>query len=651
MLPPASFVTVRIPGAETAPTPQEGEIVVFDEHFYRGFGLPASTFFSNWLVFFSLQLHHLAPNAILQLSSFVILCEGFLWIEPCLDLWQSLFFLKQQSRKMEKAELEKLDDPRPMTPCGAALVHHRSKSGFPQMPLQGSIKQWQKGFFYVKNVSPAHDALNMPPFNIDPPMEKLNWQAKYPKLIPEVAQIGAYLDNLKGRSLLGRDLLTTMVTRRILPLQRRPHLVCQMSGRYDPCWTSTKSFTASAVAQGVNQISAAHMDDGGNWEWGMAPYEKSRPPPMVSPLVEAVLVVFLVVDHLFEPVADPIAQMFEKLQALNPPAPDVATSDASEIEDEVMIKSRSAASEGSEDALESEGTEPSGEHLKPFIVDWTDDDETPPSLCDAAFEEDSNAVEEVTSPPLTRGRRHAAETAGLGEAARRKGKGATASRPAPKEAEDVEEDTASAVERAGWAAVDAAQKEIEEQSARCWEVVAEKMAEGRPRPSRVEKPAERRTKARHDPSTRAGVEEPASEAAPRRAWRTEAAKLSEPDASAPVDLEEIPESPEAEVAADAPELNLNALEVAMDVPKVSMDAPEVVMDAPDAANPPPAMETAPAGTSVEPAAIPTLGDGTIVISNRAPGAPGASPRAGSRPMKAWRVANLELQMLPARTIL
>ncbi|KAE8815377.1 hypothetical protein D1007_07222 [Hordeum vulgare] len=142
MLPPASLVTVRIPEAETAPTPQEGEIVVFDEHFYRGFGLPASTFFPNFLTFFGLQPHHLAPNAILQLASFVILCEGFLGIEPRLDLWQSLFFLKQQSVKMDKAKVEKLDGPRPMTPCGAALLYHRSKSGFPQMPLQESIKQW-----------------------------------------------------------------------------------------------------------------------------------------------------------------------------------------------------------------------------------------------------------------------------------------------------------------------------------------------------------------------------------------------------------------------------------------------------------------------------------------------------------------------------
>ncbi|KAE8793782.1 hypothetical protein D1007_31525 [Hordeum vulgare] len=82
MLPPTSQVLVRIPGPETAPTLEEGEIVVFDENFYKGFGLPTSPFFSDWLNFFGLQAHHLAPNAIMQLSAFVILCEGFQGIAP-----------------------------------------------------------------------------------------------------------------------------------------------------------------------------------------------------------------------------------------------------------------------------------------------------------------------------------------------------------------------------------------------------------------------------------------------------------------------------------------------------------------------------------------------------------------------------------------
>ncbi|KAE8811066.1 hypothetical protein D1007_12219 [Hordeum vulgare] len=57
LLPPASVVAARVPGAENSPTPREGEVVLFDEHFYRGFGLPASNFFANFLIFFGLQPH------------------------------------------------------------------------------------------------------------------------------------------------------------------------------------------------------------------------------------------------------------------------------------------------------------------------------------------------------------------------------------------------------------------------------------------------------------------------------------------------------------------------------------------------------------------------------------------------------------------
>ncbi|KAE8789092.1 hypothetical protein D1007_36781 [Hordeum vulgare] len=223
LLPPASQVSVRLPGSEASPAPVAGEVMVFAKHFYQGFGLPASSFFAGWLHFFGMQPHHLAPNAILQLAAFV------------------------QSIAMEKSEVEKLKGPRPMTPCGAALVHHRPKSGFPQMPLQVSIKHWQKGFFYVRSTDPAQDALNMPPFATAPPTRQ-NSNAKTPKPHPEVALIRAHLDTLRESGILGCDLLATMVVCRILPLQRRAQLVCQMSGRLDPCRLFVKRFTPGAVA-------------------------------------------------------------------------------------------------------------------------------------------------------------------------------------------------------------------------------------------------------------------------------------------------------------------------------------------------------------------------------------------------------------------
>ncbi|KAE8805806.1 hypothetical protein D1007_18155 [Hordeum vulgare] len=242
LLPPASLVAARVRGAKNAPTLREGEVVVFEEHFYRGFGLPASNFFTNFLIFFILQPHHMAPNAILQLASYIVLYEGFLGIEPRLDLWKKLFFFKQESIKMDKAEAENLKGPHPMTPCGVALVHHRTTCGFPQTPLQDSIKLRNRGFFYVENVDPSHDGLNLPPFIITPPRAKRNWKALYSKPVADLEQICAYLETMKTRGLLGRDLLTTMMTRRILPRKRRPHLICLMGGRCDPCQLSTKNF-------------------------------------------------------------------------------------------------------------------------------------------------------------------------------------------------------------------------------------------------------------------------------------------------------------------------------------------------------------------------------------------------------------------------
>ncbi|KAE8773086.1 hypothetical protein D1007_54794 [Hordeum vulgare] len=348
LLPPASQVLVRLPSSKTAPAPAAGEVVVFVEHFYRGFGLPASSFFTEWLQFFGLQPHHLAPNAILQLAAFVVPCEGFVGIEPRVDLWRSLFFFKQQSIAMEKSEVEKLKGSRAMTPCGAALVQRCLKSGFPQMPVQDSIKHWQKGFFYAKSADPSQNALNMPPFAFAPPTWR-NSDAKTPRPHPEVALICAHLDILEKSGLLGRDLLATMVVRRSLPLQRRAHL------------------------------------------------------------------------------------LFETLQgSLRQPAPDLEVSDVSEIEDEGAAEPCSDSSAGSEDPLESEGTEPFGEYTRPTVVDWMDDDEVASFCFGAAFEEDSDEVEEVISPPLTRGRRQGNGATAADEAAGKKGKGATASRPASK---------------------------------------------------------------------------------------------------------------------------------------------------------------------------------------------------------------------------
>ena len=72
--------------------------MVFRSHFLRGFGLPVSAFFHSWLDFYQLQPHHLTPNAVVLLSAFVTLCEGYLGVLPTLELWGEFFQSKLGTR-------------------------------------------------------------------------------------------------------------------------------------------------------------------------------------------------------------------------------------------------------------------------------------------------------------------------------------------------------------------------------------------------------------------------------------------------------------------------------------------------------------------------------------------------------------------------
>ena len=158
-------VGVRLPRGEQRPRPEGQERVVFLTHFERGFGLPASTIFCAFLEFFGLQPHHLGAGAIVQLSGFVTLCEGYLGVEPTIDLWARFFSLKQQGPSAGE-----------FADCGAAVISKRSGADFPKIPLEDSAKKWQNSFFYVRNL--GVDRINLPAFAIAPPRAKTNWATR-----------------------------------------------------------------------------------------------------------------------------------------------------------------------------------------------------------------------------------------------------------------------------------------------------------------------------------------------------------------------------------------------------------------------------------------------------------------------------------------
>jgi hypothetical protein len=91
VLPPKELCSWRICRGVTVPTEDTHESVVYIPFLISGLALPISPFFCGLLNFYNLNLTHLHPNSILQISVFVHLCEAYLGILPHFSLWKYLY--------------------------------------------------------------------------------------------------------------------------------------------------------------------------------------------------------------------------------------------------------------------------------------------------------------------------------------------------------------------------------------------------------------------------------------------------------------------------------------------------------------------------------------------------------------------------------
>ena len=107
---------------------------------------------------------------VVLLSAFVTLCEGYLGILPKLELWGEFFYTKLGTYAKGKA-----------AQCGTFVAVRRPSADncFPAISLTQSVKLWQKSYFYVKNVHPTADFINLPAYVAGPPAEpRTNWTFK-----------------------------------------------------------------------------------------------------------------------------------------------------------------------------------------------------------------------------------------------------------------------------------------------------------------------------------------------------------------------------------------------------------------------------------------------------------------------------------------
>ena len=100
---------------ELIPTPRPHERVVFLPHFLRGVGFPLHPFVQGLMFYYGLDFHDLAPNFILNISAFIVVCEAFLCIQPHFGLWLNTFNIKPKVEGGRQAE------------CRGAMLGKRSE--------------------------------------------------------------------------------------------------------------------------------------------------------------------------------------------------------------------------------------------------------------------------------------------------------------------------------------------------------------------------------------------------------------------------------------------------------------------------------------------------------------------------------------------
>ena len=89
---------------QIVPTPEPHERVVFLTHFVHGLGFRLHPFVRGLMFYYGLDFHDLAPNSILNISPFIVVCEAFLRIAPHFGLWLKIFNVKPKVVNGEHAE-------------------------------------------------------------------------------------------------------------------------------------------------------------------------------------------------------------------------------------------------------------------------------------------------------------------------------------------------------------------------------------------------------------------------------------------------------------------------------------------------------------------------------------------------------------------
>ena len=121
----AGDIAHRLPEkGQLIPTPRPHERVVF---------LPLHPFLRGLMFYYGLDFHDLAPNFVLNISAFIVVCEAFLPIRPHFGLWLKTFNVKPKVVRGNYAE------------CGGAIVGKMANVLWLKGFFVETLKGWQSG--------------------------------------------------------------------------------------------------------------------------------------------------------------------------------------------------------------------------------------------------------------------------------------------------------------------------------------------------------------------------------------------------------------------------------------------------------------------------------------------------------------------------
>jgi hypothetical protein len=227
VLPPKELCSWRIYRGVTVPTEDTHESVVYIPFLICGLALPISPFFRDLLDFYHLNLTHLNPNSVMQVSVFVHLCEAYLGILPHFGLWKYLYHCRPgmaggQHQLVGGASLE---------------MHHGRKTEYLDIPLKDSIKGWRLEWFIVEN----HGKSLPPRSGRQPDVRAPSWIESPTDLeIIEARVLLAEVCLLKERGLTAEAVIADFVFKNIQPLKDRAYLAYLYSGVTDSTRVTNK---------------------------------------------------------------------------------------------------------------------------------------------------------------------------------------------------------------------------------------------------------------------------------------------------------------------------------------------------------------------------------------------------------------------------